>query len=200
MLRYIFINYNLLLKYILIIIHNNYKKKYLKKFFFLKLTLLQTQKPESRGPEHSTSHSKRQNNPHHKTRGVALQFAPNYRDISYSLPVTILTEQFLSRMTVPTTTALGTVSRAAATAAAGGGGGSKKVMITGVGKGLGRALALELDKRGHIVIGCSRSQDNLNSLQSQFSSDKHLLLDADVVLYYHLYLLFFNFLNQSINN
>ncbi|KAI9397060.1 hypothetical protein POPTR_004G228533v4 [Populus trichocarpa] len=84
-------------------------------------------------------------------------------------------------MTVPTTTALGTVSRAAATAAAGGGGGgSKKVMITGVGKGLGRALALELDKRGHIVIGCSRSQDNLNSLQSQFSSDKHLLLDADV--------------------
>ncbi|KAG6780043.1 hypothetical protein POTOM_016450 [Populus tomentosa] len=82
-------------------------------------------------------------------------------------------------MTVPTTTALGTVSRAAATAAAAAGGGSKKVMITGVGKGLGRALALELDKRGHIVIGCSRSQDNLNSLQSQFSSDKHLLLDAD---------------------
>ncbi|KAJ6937870.1 hypothetical protein NC652_012228, partial [Populus alba x Populus x berolinensis] len=137
-------------------------------------------KHKIQSPEHSTSYSKRQNNPHHKTRGVALQFAPNYRNISYSLPVTVLTEQFQSRMTVPTTTALGTVSRAAATAAAAAGGGSKKVMITGVGKGLGRALALELDKRGHIVIGCSRSQDNLNSLQSQFSSDKHLLLDADV--------------------
>uniref|UniRef100_A0A6N2KEU7 Uncharacterized protein n=1 Tax=Salix viminalis TaxID=40686 RepID=A0A6N2KEU7_SALVM len=81
-------------------------------------------------------------------------------------------------MTFPTPTTLGTVSRAVSGAA--GGGGSKKVMITGVGKGLGRALALELDKRGHTVIGCARSQDTLDSLQSQFSSDNHLLLYADV--------------------
>ncbi|CAK7357197.1 unnamed protein product [Dovyalis caffra] len=78
-------------------------------------------------------------------------------------------------MTLPTTTSRGTGNKAAGT-------GSKKVLITGVGKGLGRALALELDKRGHTVIGCCRSQDNLNSLQSQFSSsdNHHLLLTADV--------------------
>ncbi|XP_027332007.1 NADPH-dependent pterin aldehyde reductase [Abrus precatorius] len=58
--------------------------------------------------------------------------------------------------------------------------GSRKVLITGVGKGLGRALALELASRGHAIIGCSRSQDNLNSLQSQLSSSNHLFLNADV--------------------
>ena len=60
---------------------------------------------------------------------------------------------------------------------------SRTVLITGVGRGLGRALALELAKRGHTVIGCARTQDRLNSLQSDFPdpSDKHLLLNADVV-------------------
>ena len=63
----------------------------------------------------------------------------------------------------------------------------KTVLITGVSKGLGRALALELAKRGHSVIGCSRSQDKLNSLNSDLisldlsSSANHLLLPADVV-------------------
>ncbi|KAL2339330.1 hypothetical protein Fmac_013776 [Flemingia macrophylla] len=62
------------------------------------------------------------------------------------------------------------------------GGGSRTVLITGVGKGLGRALALEMAKRGHTVIGCSRSQDHLNSLQSLLSSSSitHLLINADV--------------------
>lgn len=58
----------------------------------------------------------------------------------------------------------------------------RTVLITGVSKGLGRALAVEMAKRGHTVIGCSRSQDKLNSLQSELSSsDKHLFLTADVV-------------------
>ncbi|CAJ1940449.1 unnamed protein product [Sphenostylis stenocarpa] len=61
---------------------------------------------------------------------------------------------------------------------------AQTVLITGVGKGLGRALALELATRGHTVIGCSRSQDNLNSLQSQLSSSNHslnhLFVNADV--------------------
>ncbi|OMO86339.1 Short-chain dehydrogenase/reductase SDR [Corchorus capsularis] len=66
-------------------------------------------------------------------------------------------------------------SNAAAVAAA------KTVLITGVSKGLGRALALELSKRGHTVIGCSRAQDKLTSLQSELSSpDRHLLLNVDV--------------------
>ncbi|KAK7817984.1 nadph-dependent pterin aldehyde reductase [Quercus suber] len=47
---------------------------------------------------------------------------------------------------------------------------SRTVLITGVGKGLGRALALELAERGHTVIGCARTQDRLNSLQSNQTS------------------------------
>ncbi|KAJ7967945.1 NADPH-dependent pterin aldehyde reductase [Quillaja saponaria] len=73
-----------------------------------------------------------------------------------------------------------------------GGASSRTVLITGVSKGIGRALALELAKRGHTVIGCSRTQDKLDSLQSELSStvssdansssssNKHLFLNADV--------------------
>ncbi|XP_024169442.1 NADPH-dependent pterin aldehyde reductase [Rosa chinensis] len=57
--------------------------------------------------------------------------------------------------------------------------GSRTVLITGVSKGLGLAFAVEMAKRGHTVIGCSRSQDKLTSLQSELS-DKHLFLSADV--------------------
>jgi short-subunit dehydrogenase len=63
-----------------------------------------------------------------------------------------------------------------------GGSRSRTVLITGASKGLGRALALELAKKGHTVIGCSRTHDKLNSLQSELSSpDNHLFLNADVV-------------------
>lgn len=61
-------------------------------------------------------------------------------------------------------------------------GAAKTVLVTGVSKGLGRALALELSKRGHTVIGCSRAQEKLNSLQSELAApDRHLLLNVDVV-------------------
>uniref|UniRef100_A0A9R1UGU7 3-oxoacyl-[acyl-carrier-protein] reductase n=2 Tax=Lactuca sativa TaxID=4236 RepID=A0A9R1UGU7_LACSA len=65
----------------------------------------------------------------------------------------------------------------------------KTVLITGVSRGLGKALAVEIAKRGHSVIGCSRSQEKLDSLQSELcsgpsssssSSEKHLFLNADV--------------------
>ncbi|KAK0599236.1 hypothetical protein LWI29_003503 [Acer saccharum] len=60
-------------------------------------------------------------------------------------------------------------------------GSSRTVLITGVSKGLGRALAVELAKRGHTVIGCARTQEKLLSLQSEFpSSDNHLFLNVDV--------------------
>ncbi|KAK8618210.1 hypothetical protein V6N13_132211 [Hibiscus sabdariffa] len=76
-----------------------------------------------------------------------------------------------------TTTSFSASNTAAVAAAAA----AKMVLITGVSRGLGRALALELSKRGHTVIGCSRSQDKLNSLQSELSSpDRHLLLNVDV--------------------
>ncbi|XP_016901014.1 NADPH-dependent pterin aldehyde reductase-like isoform X3 [Cucumis melo] len=63
---------------------------------------------------------------------------------------------------------------------------SKKViLITGVSKGLGRALALELATTyGHTVIGCSRDQTKLDSLHLQLSgvspNANHLLLNVDV--------------------
>lgn len=60
----------------------------------------------------------------------------------------------------------------------------RKVLITGVSKGLGRALALELASCGHTVIGCSRDQSKLDSLQVELdnvSSTKHLLFNVDVV-------------------
>ncbi|WCJ18684.1 3-oxoacyl-[acyl-carrier-protein] reductase FabG [Euphorbia peplus] len=81
-------------------------------------------------------------------------------------------------ITAPFNTINKTTSAAAAMSS-----GGKKVMITGVSRGLGRALAVELAKRGHTVIGCSRTQDKLNSLQSELSSDHnnpHLLLNADM--------------------
>lgn len=60
---------------------------------------------------------------------------------------------------------------------------ARTVLITGVSKGLGRALALELAKRGHTVIGCARTQEKLTALQSELSSPaNHLLLTADVVI------------------
>lgn len=74
----------------------------------------------------------------------------------------------------------------------GGGVPQRTVLITGVSRGLGKALALEIAKRGHTVIGCSRSQENLNSLQADLSSssssshsnpsssDKHLFMNVDV--------------------
>ncbi|KNA17552.1 hypothetical protein SOVF_078960 [Spinacia oleracea] len=67
--------------------------------------------------------------------------------------------------------------------------GPKTILITGVSRGLGRALALEMAKRGHCVVGCGRSQDKINSLQAELhnspsssSSEEssHLLLNVDV--------------------
>lgn len=82
-----------------------------------------------------------------------------------------------------TTTAPEDVTMMNRVVAVAGGGMKKTVLITGVSKGLGRALALEMAKSGHAIIGCSRSQDKLDSLRSelQFSDDRHLLMNLDVV-------------------
>ncbi|CAK8564532.1 unnamed protein product [Lathyrus sativus] len=60
--------------------------------------------------------------------------------------------------------------------------GNRTVLITGVSKGIGRSLAIELANRGHTIIGCSRAQEKLDSLQSLLSSNnnQHLFLNADV--------------------
>lgn len=60
--------------------------------------------------------------------------------------------------------------------------GNRSVLITGVSKGIGRALAIELANRGHTIIGCSRAQDKLDSLQSLLlpNNHNHLFLNVDV--------------------
>ena len=46
--------------------------------------------------------------------------------------------------------------------------GSKKILITGVSRGLGRAIAEEFIRLGHTVIGCGRSQKAIADLKKQF--------------------------------
>jgi len=44
----------------------------------------------------------------------------------------------------------------------------KTILITGVSRGLGRALAEEFIRLGHTVIGCGRSETEIAQLQKQF--------------------------------
>jgi NAD(P)-dependent dehydrogenase (short-subunit alcohol dehydrogenase family) len=46
----------------------------------------------------------------------------------------------------------------------------KIILITGVSRGLGRALTEEFIRLGHTVIGCGRSEKQIISLQKQFSA------------------------------
>jgi NAD(P)-dependent dehydrogenase (short-subunit alcohol dehydrogenase family) len=45
---------------------------------------------------------------------------------------------------------------------------NKIILITGVSRGLGRALTEEFIRLGHVVIGCGRSEKEIASLQKQF--------------------------------
>ncbi len=45
---------------------------------------------------------------------------------------------------------------------------SKKILITGVSRGLGRAMAEEFVRLGHTVIGCGRSEKPIAELKKQF--------------------------------
>jgi NAD(P)-dependent dehydrogenase (short-subunit alcohol dehydrogenase family) len=44
----------------------------------------------------------------------------------------------------------------------------KTILITGVSRGLGRALTEEFIRHGHVVIGCGRSEKEIAQLQKQF--------------------------------
>jgi NAD(P)-dependent dehydrogenase (short-subunit alcohol dehydrogenase family) len=46
----------------------------------------------------------------------------------------------------------------------------KTILITGVSRGLGRAMAEELIRLGHTVIGCGRSEKEIDQIQKQFPS------------------------------
>lgn len=56
-------------------------------------------------------------------------------------------------------------------------------LITGVSRGLGRALAVELARRGHAVIGCARSERALEELGTELGTElggDHRLAVVDV--------------------
>ncbi len=44
---------------------------------------------------------------------------------------------------------------------------SKRIVITGITRGIGRSLAREFSRIGHIVIGCGRSTDQVCALQDE---------------------------------
>jgi NAD(P)-dependent dehydrogenase (short-subunit alcohol dehydrogenase family) len=45
---------------------------------------------------------------------------------------------------------------------------SKTILITGVSRGLGRAMTEEFIRLGHVVVGCGRSEKEIALLQKQF--------------------------------
>lgn len=47
---------------------------------------------------------------------------------------------------------------------------AKTILITGVSRGCGRALAEEFIRLGHVVLGCGRSEKDIAALQRQFSA------------------------------
>ena len=57
---------------------------------------------------------------------------------------------------------------------------SRKVLITGAGDGIGRALALAFAKEGAQVAVCARSQDRLDSLADEIEGAGHLFVSADL--------------------
>lgn len=56
---------------------------------------------------------------------------------------------------------------------------SRRILITGVGRGLGRAMAEQFIELGHQVAGCSRSAKAIEELQERFP-DGHLFSIVDV--------------------
>ena len=56
----------------------------------------------------------------------------------------------------------------------------RKVLITGAGEGIGRALALAFGKAGAQVAGCARTQPRLHALEEEIEGKSHLFQTVDV--------------------
>ena len=55
---------------------------------------------------------------------------------------------------------------------------NKRILVTGVGQGIGRSLALTLSRAGATVYGVSKTQTNLDSLQTEDESIKTICQDV----------------------
>ncbi|MGI0482854.1 SDR family oxidoreductase [Geminocystis sp. CENA526] len=55
---------------------------------------------------------------------------------------------------------------------------NKTIVITGVSKGLGRALTEKFISLGHTIIGCSRSQNSIELLQQKYPQHYFTALDV----------------------
>ena len=56
----------------------------------------------------------------------------------------------------------------------------RKVLITGTGDGIGRALALAFGQEGARVAGCARTTEHLQSLEKEIEGEDHMFQYADV--------------------
>ena len=54
--------------------------------------------------------------------------------------------------------------------------GSKKILITGVSRGLGRAMAEEFIRLGHTVVGCGRSEKAIAELKKRFPASNNFIV------------------------
>lgn len=57
---------------------------------------------------------------------------------------------------------------------------NRKVVITGVGDGIGRELALAFARSGAQVAGCARNEERLESLSSEIDGENHLFIPTDL--------------------
>ena len=57
---------------------------------------------------------------------------------------------------------------------------NRKVVITGAGEGIGRALAIAFAREGALVGVCARTSDRLNSLAEEIMGNGHVLQLADL--------------------
>ena len=57
---------------------------------------------------------------------------------------------------------------------------NRKIIITGSGDGIGRALALAFAKEGAKIAVCARSQDRLDSMTLEIEGEGHLFQSADL--------------------
>ena len=52
---------------------------------------------------------------------------------------------------------------------------NRRILITGVGRGLGLAMTEKFIELGHTVIGCSRQQPHVDSLSQRFGPSHHFI-------------------------